>query len=71
MARKVIVTLPEDVWHSVNEVLRDFQRFGPGEMDSEYVPDEHVAMALKAITKAGADLGHDLAQMGSPSKTSN
>lgn len=71
MARKITVTLPEDVWQSVDQALLDFLRFGPGEMDSEYIPDEHLEKARKAIDKAVADAGPNLAAMGSPSRVSN
>lgn len=45
------VRLPLDVWRSVDAALSDYLRFGPGELDSEYVPDEHLERALRAIRK--------------------
>lgn len=57
MARKITVTLPEDVWRSIDGALLDFQSFGPGELDSEYIPDEHLEKARKAIETAIADSG--------------
>jgi len=45
------VTLPDNVWRSVDAVLADFLTFGPGELDSEYIPDEHLEKARKAINR--------------------
>jgi hypothetical protein len=46
------VDLPEDVWRSVEAAIADFMRFGPGDMESEYIPDEHLERARRAIAKA-------------------
>lgn len=55
MSRKITVTLPEEVWGSVDKALLDFLRFGPGELDAEYIPDEHLEKARKAIDKAAGE----------------
>ena len=50
--KMVTISLPKDVWQSVSSALLDFQRFGPGELDSEYIPEEHLDKARRAIEKA-------------------
>lgn len=49
---KVTIELPADVWRSVERAIEDFLRFGPGDFGDEYIPDEHLEQARKAITKA-------------------
>jgi len=47
----VAITLPMEVWLSVSVALVDYLRFGPGELDAEYIPDEHLERANAAIDK--------------------
>lgn len=49
---KAKLELPTDVWLSVSRALEDYLRFGPGELDSDYIPDEHLEKARRAIAKA-------------------
>lgn len=49
---KVIVALPAELWRSVSAALTDYIRFGPGELDADYIPDEHLEKCIKAIIKA-------------------
>lgn len=46
------IELPADVWRSVAAALADYMRFGPGELDADYIPDEHLEKCSKAIAKA-------------------
>lgn len=48
----VNVMLPSDVWENVSRALEDYLRFGPGELDSDYIPDEHLEKARTAIISA-------------------
>lgn len=43
--------LPDEVWKSVKTALEDYIRFGPGDFDQEYIPDEHLEQAVKEIDK--------------------
>jgi hypothetical protein len=49
---KPSVALPAEVWRAVEAAVADYLRFGPGDLEAEYVPDEHLEAALKAIRKA-------------------
>ena len=46
---KASITLPAEVWRSVALALADYLQFGPGELDAEYIPDEHLLRARRAI----------------------
>lgn len=49
--KRITIDLPENVWRSVDGALQDFLKFGPAELDAEYIPDEHLEKARRAIAK--------------------
>ena len=51
-APRIAVGLPDDAWRAVESAVTDYLRFGPGELDAEYVPDELLEAALRAIRTA-------------------
>lgn len=45
------IDLPSDVMESVKKALQDYLTFGPGELDADYIPDEHLLTAVRVIEK--------------------
>lgn len=50
MARNTI-DLPSNVMESVRAALKDYLNFGPGALDAEHIPDEHLLEAIRIIDK--------------------
>lgn len=45
------IDLPSDVMVSVKKALEDYLNFGPGELDADYIPDDHLLAAVRIIDK--------------------
>ena len=45
------IDLPSEVMRSVKKALEDYMRFGPGELDADYIPDDHLLMVTRIIDK--------------------
>lgn len=46
------VKLTPEAWRAIDAVIADYLRFGPGDLDAEYIPDEQLETARRAIAAA-------------------